>query len=245
MMLFRPLNPNDDKIFGYEGAMAIYSLLMGLSHLGLTVFLKSFKYFSNAGPWIFKKELIFILLDLLTFGLVVFFSGKFVENNGSHFWTSMQNAALVGLVPMSVFSLINIRSLNVEFPIDPTAPAEKQEPAIRIRSRLKGEDFNLLPGELVYIESNGNYVNFHLENAGLTRKVTIRNTLNAVKLQLEDIPYLFRTHRAFIVNLQKVRSNKGNALGYKLGLSAYDEEIPVSRSKLKECDSALAQFRNS
>ena len=41
-MLFRPLNLNDDKIFRYEGAMAMYSFFLGLSHLGLSVLLKSF-----------------------------------------------------------------------------------------------------------------------------------------------------------------------------------------------------------
>jgi hypothetical protein len=210
----------------------------------LTLFLKSFRYFSSKESWIFKKELVFILLDLLIFGLVVYLTGMFIEIDGPRIWVAMRDAALVGLVPLSVFSLINIRSLNIEYPADPETPTEKQEPAIRISSRLKNEDFDLVPGELVYIESNGNYVNFHLENAGLARKVTIRNTLSAVEQQLEGVPYLLRTHRAFIVNLKKVRSKTGNALGYKLGLSGYEEKIPVSRSKLKECDSALARFRN-
>ena len=56
---------------------------------------------------------------------------------------------------------------------------------------------------------------------------------------------MLRTHRAFIVNLKKVRSKKGNALGYKLGVSGYEEKIPVSRSRIKKCDEALARFRKS
>jgi hypothetical protein len=244
LMIFRPLNPNDNKVVGYEGAMALYSFFLGLSHLGLSLFLKSFRYFSSSGPWIFKKELIIILLDLLIFGLVVYFTGMFIEINDPRFWVAMRDAALIGVVPLSVFSLINIRSLNIEYPVDPATSTEKQEPAIRIRSQLKGEDFDLIPGELVYVESNGNYVNFHLESAGLTRKITIRNTLSAVEQQLEDLPHILRTHRAFIVNMKKVWTKKGNALGYKLGCSGYEEKIPVSRSRIKECDHALTAYRH-
>jgi hypothetical protein len=245
LMLFRPLNPNDNKVVGYEGAMALYSFFLGLSHLGFSRLLKSFRYFSLASTWIFKKEVIFIVLDLFVFGLVVYFTGKFIEIGEPRFWIAMRDAALIGVVPLSVFSLINIRNLNIEYPAEPATPTEKQEPAIRISSRLKNEDFDLVPGELVYVEANGNYVNFHLETAGLTRRITIRNTLGAVEQQLAGVPYLLRIHRAFIVNLKLVRSKKGNALGYKLGLSGYEEEIPVSRSKLKECDSGLARFRNT
>jgi DNA-binding LytR/AlgR family response regulator len=52
-----------------------------------------------------------------------------------------------------------------------------------------------------------------------------------------------RVHRAFLVNLRKIESKKGNTLGYRLKLGGSDIEIPVSRNNTKNFDYKMKQFR--
>jgi DNA-binding LytR/AlgR family response regulator len=65
------------------------------------------------------------------------------------------------------------------------------------------------------------------------QKKVIRNSITDVEQQLAHIPYLARTHRAFIVNLKKIKSKKGNSLGYRLRLQGTEAEIPVSRNNTR------------
>ncbi len=63
--------------------------------------------------------------------------------------------------------------------------------------------------------------------------------MSDVEKQLTVIPYFMRTHRAFIVNLKKVISKKGNALGYRLKLEGSKSVIPVSRQNISEFDQMM------
>jgi DNA-binding LytR/AlgR family response regulator len=113
-------------------------------------------------------------------------------------------------------------------------PSEKpvhlaDEELIHIESQLKKEDVSFYPGQLIYAESDGNYVVFYLDIDDRLQKKSVRNSITNIEGQLSSIPYLMRIHRAFIVNLRKVTVKKGNSLGYRLKLSGTDAEIPVSR----------------
>ncbi|HDR51577.1 MAG TPA: LytTR family transcriptional regulator, partial [Mariniphaga anaerophila] len=55
-------------------------------------------------------------------------------------------------------------------------------------------------------------------------------------------PFFVRTHRAFIINLKKIKSKKGNSLGYRLRLQGTDSEIPVSRNNTRNFSQLLKQF---
>lgn len=242
LILFKPLNPNDSKHFGYEGAMAAYSFLVGCTHFVLSLVLKRIEYFAAVKSWTLKKEIFYILLDLLAFGITVYFSGFLIEINDPVLWVSFRDAALIGMVPLIFFTLININGVFQEYTIDKDVPQKQPEEKIKIISRLKGEELEVYPRELVYIESNGNYVNFYLKRTVSTKKVTIRNSISAIETQLKDYPFMLRTHRAFIVNLKKVTSQRGNALGYKLSVSDFGNMIPVSRNKINDFNKEIRKY---
>jgi DNA-binding LytR/AlgR family response regulator len=74
------------------------------------------------------------------------------------------------------------------------------------------------------------------------KKEIIRNSINNIEQQLSLIPYFFRTHRAFIVNLKKVRSKQGNTLGYIIKLTTTDIKIPVSRNNTNNFNRLFAEY---
>jgi DNA-binding LytR/AlgR family response regulator len=185
-------------------------------------------------------------------GIIIYFAGFLLEISANRWnlatlFDSLLSAFLIGIVPFMFFTIINYRYLLVEDVIQNfnalnNSPPGKEEKLIRIVSRLKKEELEFYPGHFIYAESDGNYIVFHLNIDGQIKKRIIRNSISNIEQQLSVIPYLFRTHRAFIVNLKMVRSQNGNSLGYRLKLSGTDSEIPVSRQKARDFDQIMKRY---
>jgi DNA-binding LytR/AlgR family response regulator len=186
-------------------------------------------------------------------GITVYFAGFLLEPpfqrwNLPTFFDSLFSAFLIFSVPLSFFSLINYRYLLVSDIIKQfntetylSSPAESEE-LIRIESQLKKEELFFYPNQFIYAESDGNYIVFHLNLENQIKKRIIRNSISNIEQQLSAIPFLFRSHRAYIVNIRKVSSQKGNTLGYRLKLAGTDIEIPVSRQKTHDFDQILKRY---
>jgi len=88
------------------------------------------------------------------------------------------------------------------------------------------ESLTLFPQELIYLESTGNYVriNYKLEEKVLQK--TFRTTLSKMEETLNEYPFFFRCHRAFIVNIFRIEEINGS----KIRLESVKTEIPVSKT---------------
>ena len=97
--------------------------------------------------------------------------------------------------------------------------------------------------QLYYIASADNYIEvFWGENNEPLNRIMIRNTLKAIEEKYEDIPSLFRCHKGYIVNCQKVIKVEGNAKGYFLSLKDVPEKIPVSRNKKEDLENLFSHL---
>ncbi len=253
VLLYQPLGAHPGKLLGFELTMSAYVLTGGLLVFLLVKGLKTIPFFSDEQEWNILKELSAIVILLLGFGVAVFFGAFIIEEpadrwNFSTFFDSLIKAGLVAIIPLGFFTLINMRFW---FGADQVwvAPAQQiaepnpqPEKEIRISSQLKKEELHFFPNEFIYAESEGNYVNFFLLQDGKLKKEVIRNSISNIEDQLAHIPFIVRTHRAFIVNLKKITIKKGNALGYDLKLSGIDNEIPVSRNKVKDFNRLFEQL---
>ncbi len=88
--------------------------------------------------------------------------------------------------------------------------------------------YKVLPQEILYVVSNGEYVHYHLENG---RKITANQSLSKLLPTLPDS--FIRVHRSYIVNGQKVSSLKGRKLLLQ------DLTIPVSDSYYESVKSII------
>jgi hypothetical protein len=96
--------------------------------------------------------------------------------------------------------------------------------------------------DLLFIESVGNYVTIRwIENEEILEK-TIRNTLKDIEKQLVSIDSIYRSHKAFIVNLGQIKEINGNAQGYKLVLKNGKFQVPVSRNYIKSFNAKLSKI---
>jgi hypothetical protein len=107
----------------------------------------------------------------------------------------------------------------------------------RLNFQSKPNNIEILIEHLYYIVSANNYVEiFYKKDQGHLNRLLLRSTLKNIEEQNQDLPMLFRCHKAYIVNSQKIKSINGNTKGYSLILENTDESIPVSRQKNEELE---------
>ena len=82
--------------------------------------------------------------------------------------------------------------------------------------------------DLLYLESQDNYVAVNRMEGSMRRASLVRSSLKRLEGSLDE-PLLLRCHRSFIVNLGRVRGCQGNRHGLKLTLEGADRPVPVSR----------------
>jgi hypothetical protein len=255
-VLYKPLNAHAAGVLSYGATMAVYSFLSGVFVFLFIKILKTFSFFSNSKDWTILKELSVVFIVLILLGIAIYLLGFFIEPSGrrwniSTFLNSLKGGFLTGIIPITFFSAINYHYLFT--PVinynDKDTPAGLEvlpaEDLIHITSQLKKEDLSFYPSEFLYAESDGNYVNFYLNKNNILKKETIRNSINNIEQQLSQVPYFLRTHRAFIVNLKKVRSKQGNTLGYMIKLAGTDIKIPVSRTNTNNYNCLFARYHSS
>ena len=252
-ILYKPLDTHESRFFSYNMTVTVYFIIVAFPLFGLVNILKRISYFSNSDDWTILREILSISILLSGIGITVYFSGFLLEPpserwNIMTFLDSLLSAFLIGVVPFAFFTIINYRYLLVADIIKNFNPETYQtssgqsEELIRIESQLKKEELAFYPGQFIYAESDGNYIVFYLNVENQIKKRMIRNSISNIEQQLSVIPFLFRTHRAYIVNVKTVSSQKGNTLGYRLKLIGTETEIPVSRQKTRDFDLIMKQY---
>lgn len=245
--LYHPMNAQRSQMFNFEITMALYSAVASTTVYFSVRLLKQLRPFSNENRWTTIKEITFILLVLLVMCIVIYFAGYVIEGSSwearwtaQTFFDSLKKASLIGILPFALFSILNYTHLlgGKAVALYQTQDPNHQDSDIEVNiaSKLKRESLSFLSKELLFVTSAGNYVEFHLYRNSKMEMVIIRNSISEIEMQFAHIPYYFRSHRAFIVNLNRLYSKKGNALGYKLSISDCESEVPVSRQYVKAFD---------
>ena len=153
---------------------------------------------------------------------------------------------VIGILLDYIYQLRKNQIAAVKMNTDFGQAAQEEKPSAEQKIRLiaeNGKDQLELPLEsLYYIRAADNYAEIIHFPKGEEKKEILRTTLQRLEKQLldqlEDSP-IYRCHRSFLVNLEKVKSVSGNAQGYKLHFENMELGIPVSRSKSKAVQNLL------
>jgi hypothetical protein len=98
-----------------------------------------------------------------------------------------------------------------------------------LKSEGGNEDLSLTMNDLLYVKSADNYVDVYFLRNGEMSHSLIRSTIKLIQDSLDEED-LFRCHKSYLVNLNKVERISGNAQGLKIHLPGIENQIPVSRS---------------
>ena len=256
--IIEPFSYNfDEHRFSFFVISLLNGLLVGIV---ITAFLFLSRitvstYFREEG-WTIGKEITLWATLLLLIGIANFFLRELIydnPNNSSlrYLVTEIVNTFIIG----SFFALIAVmanyiyllrtstqNSLKWNELIKTPSNAKRGKSQITIKAPSEQDTLVFRSSDFFFAKSDGNYVEFMIvnENGDISRKI-IRNTLSNVEEQFLNYKHILKVHRSFIVNLQHVKSVKGNAQGYKLTLDSTDFRVPVSRTYVPVLDKAMQQ----
>lgn len=103
-------------------------------------------------------------------------------------------------------------------------------------------DKNITASSICFIESLGNYLKVYWENGDYKiQSIVVRKTLADIENELFGLNFIFKSHRSYMVNINKIEKISGDSQGLKLKIKNIEQIIPVSRSKIKEFKSLFEE----
>lgn len=214
------------------------------------------KTVKNTENWTLGKEFLHLAIVLFLIGIASFLIRDFIYTNPDNWsfrylWEEIRNTFLVGILllliilPLNLQRLINKRSDDLK-----KLPINQQynnvtDVVVQITTPIKEENFELNIRTFLYAKVDGNYLEIYYDSSTDNEKKMKRLTLKEFLNQLNSYPFIFKTHRSYVVNLNVIESVSGNAQGYVLHLKNYSNRtIPVSRSKIEEFNQAYINLKN-
>jgi DNA-binding LytR/AlgR family response regulator len=205
------------------------------------------------GNWTVGHHLLFVIWNFLTIALLNLFllwylGGADLEFNA--FLNIFGLTLAIGILPFAVLSLLRSNqdlknrlreASDMNTLVDTTLTNDRQLAPIEFQSGR--QEVSFFPDQLVYAESDRNYVQFFWMEEQQLQQAVLRTTISTVDERLrENVPFLMRCHRAFIINIKKVKEVEGNAQGYRLQLEGSSTIIPVSRKYIRAFRVSFDQF---
>ncbi len=231
-------------IFAGYGAVTLIILFLVIVALPLT-----FRSYFNEKHWNIGKHIIYFLFIFFTIGLAnLIYSGlifHFSPLNFKRFIFFEIFTLIVGSIPVSFIILWKYNKFlkqNLQSANELSSHLDKDKSSMRSQSPLLFEfsshnDKNRIrihSDHLLFIESDGNYCNIYHVEGEKVKKSVLRTTLKGIENTLPEASGLYKTHRAYIINPDKVEKIKGNAQGYRLAFHNLNKEAAVSRQYIAE-----------
>ncbi len=197
-------------VFGY-GLLTF--LIMIFNQYVLPTFFPSIFQEAN---WTVLSQIIWLFWNVLLVAIINYYYSIYVfdlYNSFNIFLTFLFYTVITSIIPIFTLTLISHnRKLkeNLEkasklnnslhnYLVDTKIDDELHIVASNGKNQLK-----MLGSELLYVESMGNYVIIRWMKNEKIHEKTIRNTLKNIEQQLEHRSNMFKTHKAFIVNLDQI-----------------------------------------
>lgn len=107
---------------------------------------------------------------------------------------------------------------------------EVNEMNVRIESTNGKVILETSQENVLFFESNDNYVQIFYLKDGNVAKLLERISLKKIEEQLGENDTFQRVHKSYIVNVNKIEEIRGKSQAYRLKITHAEIEIPVSRS---------------
>lgn len=93
----------------------------------------------------------------------------------------------------------------------------------------KVQPIELNLNEILFIVSDDNYVDIHLESNGERKKVVFRSSLKNIENQIVNLIFpIYRCHRRYLVNINYFEIKNKKSRKASIALKNYGDEVPVS-----------------
>jgi LytTr DNA-binding domain len=200
----------------------------------------AFPSFFDDQQWTVGKHIIWTVFTILIIGLGNLFYSKllgFTGISGSTLLAFQLYTIAVAVFPVTLITLIrrigmlsrNLKEVNkINEDLAKPVTGDSRDALLEFSSDNGNDSIKLLADQFLYAESSDNYTDIvYMENA-IVRRALIRSSLKRIE-EMNSADFVIRVHRAFLVNMRKVKKVTGNSQGYRLVFDNLDEPVPVSR----------------
>jgi hypothetical protein len=253
LLIFQPFGLNEysgeHKYLFTAGYGLVTFLVLSLDQILLRLF---FRTRNQKKHWTIGKQIISLCFILFTIGWGNFLYSSQVfhfHNPWKGFLIFQIFTLAVGILPISLITILTEQIRNKQHTeeanhlnnsIHPKVTAAETRP-LRFTADNEKDSLQMDSQHFLYAESSGNYLNITYLRDGKTKTALIRSTLKSAEMQVEAFPSIVKCHRAFLVNTDQIEQVKGNAQGLRIHLQHTEEEIPVSRSFMKDLKDKIQQ----
>ena len=177
-------------------------------------------------------------------GWLVFFSGtmnfllyNYLQSWYDFSWSSyIQHVLNVGTVEF--FPMVGVyyyfRHQQLQSRVHKLSQVDETQTILNTLVNFQGnaemERIQLRLQDVLFLESDDNYVIIHYLDGTKLRKEVLRSTLATQEKTEHPIDFLQRIHRSYLVNIYQVESISGNVQKSKIKLRHWEVPFPVSRS---------------
>lgn len=208
-----------------------------------------FPGFFNETKWNLYKALGFQFWHIVSIGAANLFFAAFVGGEKIRLWAVpgyLLQALAIGFFPLTI-SMLSVQSILLKKSAETTRrmnetilaswnrPGEpaKNPTTVAVSSESGKEKVEIRLDDLLLIKSIDNYVEIYTADKDQVRRIMIRSSLKRIERDLKNHPFLFKCHRAFLVNVNHISRVMGNSQGYNLVFKGIEFSVPVSRKTSK------------
>lgn len=207
--------------------------------------------FFNEQNWLVWKEIVWVIINVSAIGIAnALYSAWAMELEFTielvatfQFYT-----VAVALLPIVLSVLTNYTRLRNKYERYSASLSDD----VQARTAPKGttphsfvisngnEKIELDTHQFLFAKSSDNYLELVFHDGVSLKRDVIRKTLKSASDEMESVPNVFKVHRSYLVNLDKVSHFSGNAQGLKLHFEETDNLVPVSRNLTESLKKQLA-----
>ena len=261
LLIFKPFGSGDYILEGRTWILWGYGFVTFLILLvDMLVWPAVFPGFFNETKWNVSKAIGFQFWHIISIGAANLLYAAFVGEKEIRLLAVpgyLLQALAVGFFPITlgIFSIqsvllkkfadsarrLNDNILSLE---SRTAESEKNPEIVALSSEGGREEVYIRLQDLLFIKSADNYVEIYRTENNQIKRILIRSSLKRIEQDLKDHPFLFKCHRAFLVNINNISKVAGNSQGYQLIFKGIQYAIPVSRYTSKNLFKLIARPRS-
>lgn len=213
------------------------------------------RWYAERG-WTLGREVVNTLALLLSIAVCVWFYVAWLTGmvlSLRLFFVVLLWVLILGAFPTVLFALWNrniqlarnlrkATEMNRSLPDKPKAEKPSSVPLVFLGDTREMLEMDAM--SFLYAESEGNYVRLHYLSPHDQKQTSklLRLTMKQAEASA-SAPFIVRCHRAYLVNLRRVNKVDGNSQGCRLRLEGCSDEVPVSRSYVKEVQALIAAGR--
>ncbi len=239
LLLFFLFRPFDIKTLNTQEKYALIGGLIVVIFLGLSInlllvpaFLGDARLFKK---WTVLKEIFWNLWITFTIATAYFLYFQITGYFTFSFYVLVK-VLILSMIPISIlipYNRTRLLRMHLQSALELNRYLEeKTNPlpkVIHLQSDYEKDDLSVDVNNLLYIRSANNYIEVFWQDRKGTHSRLVRSTLNRAEEASKDYPFIFRCHRAFLVNINQIKRLEGNPQGYVLYVGEEEHPLSVSR----------------